>query len=736
MAAFSILRLYTQNTEVGDFLLIWIFLTIFFKWIFVRAKYAAKQVASGKHPVASFLGGALNTEDKRTLFSLEGLLSVVMAAMATFGGMAYWNWSLKRLFTGDTFPIVLALVLGALSYGAASSRTKNNMIKLATGIFVGGLTFGLAAHSSRTDAGWSDSLLWLFLFMFVIYNLTNQYKTARGGKRAPTGGEAAGSASSDISEVKKKLKTSGGEIAKVKKTGEETVKRLDGFMPRLLNNIASLTESVRMFTARQALGTMIMAAIGIASMLFSQGASANEVRAELKKRNHSEDVIEAAIETLAPQVPPEILTPKPGAPAPAPTRVVVPSPEEIKLPSAVSEKVKKTVNVNIAQLEEAQAELQEQISKYEEIANALNNVPNSMKDCSALGLKVHGDLDHFTRAAAQLAQESKDMREVAAKTEQLHHDASHALNTADWENQQFKTSTDSFFSILSSDAGQLQRISQELKTKLQEVSKQLDIIEKNARRVQKTDISVADVKLYTVSYQKLEQLLSDIEQIIAHHGDPVKTVLVSLPGISDAIEKSRKVFEQLEKDIPPLEARYSELFQEVGKIESTKAEETKKFQQELLDANKIKDDVLMLDSLVTGIAFRDIMGGAKTQFFIKVDRSDIEEIQRNAQKVLQILGDLDSERQKIISLFLKSKETDELSQLLADLRSLPLLSDLSELAKACNTARGKRLEDAGRILGKVVMQMHQHDYLEKVSDLTAAIRTTVDKIPKGAVQSA
>jgi len=282
----------------------------------------------------------------------------------------------------------------------------------------------------------------------------------------------------------------------------------------------------------------------------------------------------------------------------------------------------------------------------------------------------------------------------------------------------------------------LQRIAQELKKKLEEVSKQLDIIEKNSRRIQKAGVSVADVQLYTVSYQKLEQLLSDIEQIIAHHGDPVKTVLVSLPGTSDAIEKSRKVFDQLEKDIPQLEARYSELFNEVGKIESTKAEEAKKFQQELLDANKIKDDVRILDSLVTGIAFRDIMGGAKTQYFIKIDRSDVDEIQKNSQQALQILGDLDSERQKIINLFLKSKETDELAQLLANLRSLPLLSDLSDLAKACNSARGKRLEDGGRILGKVIMQMHQHGYLEKLSDLTSAIRTIVDQIPKGAVQSA
>jgi len=428
MAAVSILRLYTQNTEIGDFLLICALLTILIKWIFVRLKYAAK---AKKGLFKGFLAGALSEEDKRTMFSLEGLLSIILAMMMTLGGMVYWGWSLKRLFTGDTLPIVLALVLGALAYGTAGARTRNGVIKIGAAIFVGGITFGLAAHSSRTGAGWSDVLLWGFLFILVIHNLTNQYKTARGGGRAPvTGGGAARLASSDIGEVKKNLETNKGELAKVKKTGEETVKKLDGFMQRLLNNIASLTESLKVMTARQALGTMIIAAMGIASMLFSQGASANEVRAELRKRNHPADVIEAAIETLSPQVPPEILTPKPGAPAPAPTRVVVPPPEEIKLPPDVSEKIKKTVNVNIAQLEDTQAELQEQISKYEEIANALNKVPSSMRDCSALGMKVEADLDQFTRAAAQLAQESKDMREVAAKTEQLHHDASHALNTA------------------------------------------------------------------------------------------------------------------------------------------------------------------------------------------------------------------------------------------------------------------------------------------------------------------
>src|SRR5574341_1232429 len=109
MAAFSIVRLYTQNTEIGDFLLIWTLLTILIKWIFVRVKYAAK---TKRGLFKGFLTGALSEEDKRTIFSLEGLLSVILAAIMTLGGMTYWKWSLKVLFTGNTFPVVLALVLG------------------------------------------------------------------------------------------------------------------------------------------------------------------------------------------------------------------------------------------------------------------------------------------------------------------------------------------------------------------------------------------------------------------------------------------------------------------------------------------------------------------------------------------------------------------------------------------------------------------------------------------------
>src|SRR5574342_677877 len=465
---------YTKYTVAADFVLIWALLTLLIKWIFVRIKYAAK----AKKGLGGMFMGALSSEDQKTLFSLEGLMSAILGLMMTLGGMTYYNWSLKTVFTGDTFPIVMSIIVGALAYNAASVRTKNHMIRLATALFAGGMAFGFLAYKTRAGADWLWWFFWFPLFLLMIFSLQSEVKATRAG-RAParTGGAAAQEASSDVKAIKKKLDESEGEVVKLKKKADEAEKKQGTLLQDVQKALAAVTGTLsNQLKTASATSMMFAAALQVGALMFSNGASADEVRNELKKRNTSADVIDITIETLSPQVPPQQLKPAakpPAAPAPAPAKVVAPAAEATPLPPTVAEKIKKAVAVDLATLESAQDDLLAQIHNFEEIASGLETLPGNMRDVSSIGMRVHGELEEFAKSAAVLADQTKSFPDTAAKTEQLQHDASHALSAADLENQQFKSATDPLFSILSSDAGQLQRVAQELKAKLQEIGVEL-----------------------------------------------------------------------------------------------------------------------------------------------------------------------------------------------------------------------------------------------------------------------
>jgi uncharacterized protein YukE len=555
------------------------------------------------------------------------------------------------------------------------------------------------------------------------------------------------------------------------------------------------------------------------------------VRNELKKRNHTADVIEAVVVTLAPQVPPKqlqpaptpapviktemdrlidlaekeyvderltapvglvrkateavirnyveygILNPKPlvdllvkykqpqdsinsfvrwvsnAATArkplqvekPAPVKVTPPPAEETKLPPVASEKVRKTVTVDLATLKAAQEELLEQISNFEDISSSLQSLPNKMRDVSSVGMRVHGELEDFAKAASVMAEQTKGMADVSTKTDQLHHDASHALNTADLENQQFKSATDPFFSILSSDASQLQRIAQELKSKLGDVRRQLDLVDKNTARLTRTKggMSVADVELYNTVYKRLEQLLTDIEQILEHHGDPLKTVLVSLPGTADAVEKSKKVFEQLDSQIGELFGRYTELFDQTQKLQSVKAEEEKAEQMKLLDEQKIYAAVKIIDQTIISNFYHTILPkaqGSGSSLFIPITKGDVQVLQDEAQQVLNALKELDDERAKVIDMATGNAALNILAQKLADLQGLTLRKDLADFVKNKSlngmedNARGN--SKLGRALAQMFMGLLTRTPEDALQRILEDIKTAAGRLPKGALRPA
>lgn len=744
-AVFDPRLVYTKYTAAADFVLIWALLTILVKWIFVRIKYATKS----KKGLGSMFMGALSAEDQKTLFSLEGLMSTILGLMMTLGGMTYYNWSLKALFTGGTFPIVIALIVGAMGYGAAGARTKNGMVKLATALFLGGITFSIAAYGTRSNAGWPSALLWLFLFMLMIVNLTNQVKAS--GKEVhsvSTGRESVQQASGDIKEVRKKLEQSEVSVAKIKKQADDAEKKQGTLLQDVRNALASVTSTLsNQLKTASATSMMFAAALQVGALMFSNGASAEEVRNELRKRNTSADIIEATVGTLSPQVPPQQLRPTPAAPAPAPVKVVPPAPEATPLPPVVAEKIKKTVTVDLATFESTNGKLLAQISNFEEIAMNIETLPAGMRDVSALGMRVHSDLQVFANSAAVLAEQTKSFPDIAVKTGQLHHDASHALSIIDLENQQFKSSTDPLFSVLASDSGQLQRVAWELKTKLQELGVQLDLLEKNARRLTmgKGKISVVDVQLYDATYRKLEQQLIDINQILAHHGDPVKTVLVALPGTADAVEKARKIFEQLDKDVVLLVGRYSELFEQVQKLQQTKVEEEEKEGVVRVD---VQSTIQTLDALLTGIFFstlHDVQRGSRLQGsgssqFIPIAKAEVRTLQDNAAEAVKLLNNLAAERKKIVAMQPTSnQDVNDAADLFDAVFKLPLMSDLTNFANntklngmADNPKGDSRL---GRTMAQILIGMMGRTNIDDFGLLLNRLKTALGRLPKGAVRA-
>jgi hypothetical protein len=680
-------------------------------------------------------------------------MSAILGIMMTLGGMTYYNWSLKTVFTGDTFPVVIALIVGAMGYSAASIRTKNGMAKLATALFLGGLTFSLAAYGTRSNASWPSAMLSFFIFMLMIVNLTNQVKTAgRGARSSSTGPESVQQASGDIKEVKKKLEESKGEVAKIKKQADEAEKKQVTLLDTVQKALKTVTSTLSsQLTVASATSMMFAAALQVGALMFSNGASADEVRNELRKRNTTADVVELAINTLSPQVSPQQMNPaakSATAAAPATTKVVPPAPEATPLPPAVAEKVKKIVTVDLATFELAQDELLAQISNFEEIAAKIETLPASMRDVSALGMRVHSDLENFSKSAAVMSEQTKSFPDIAVKTDQLHHDASHALSTIDLENQQFKYSTDPLFSVLASDSGQLQRIAWELKTKLQEISTQIDILEKNTRRLKmgKGSTSVADIQLYNAAYKKLEQQLIDVEQILAHHGDPVKTVLVALPGTADAVEKARKIFEQLDKDVVQLVGRYTELFEQVKKIQQTNVEEEEKEGVVRVDVQKT---IQSLDALLTGIFFstlHDVQRGSRLQGsgssqFIPIAKAEVKALQDDAAEAVKLLNNLAAERKKIVAMQPTSnQDVNDASDVFDVLFKLPLMGDLTSFAN--NNKLNGMADDPkgdsrlGRSMAQILIGMMGRTNIDDFGLLLNRLKTIFGKLPKGAVKPA
>jgi hypothetical protein len=735
---------YTKYTAAADFILIWALLTLLIKWIFVRIKYAA----TAKKGLGGMFMGALSSEDQKTLFSLEGLMSAILGLMMTLGGMTYYNWSLKAVFTGDTFPIFMSIIVGAMGYSAASVRTKNHMVRLATALFTGGMAFGFLAYKTRAGADWLWWFFWFPLFLLMMFSLQGEVKAARAG-RAParTGASAAQEASGDMKAIKKKLVESEGEVVKIKKQAVDAEKKQSTLLEKVQNALNAVTSTLsNQLKTASATSMMFAAALQVGALMFSNGASAEEVKNELRKRNTSADIIEAAVSTLSPQVPPQQLKPesKPlTAPSPAPVKVVPPSPEATPLPPAVADKIKKAVTVDLATFESAQGDLLAQVHNFEEIASGLETLPNNMRDVSSIGMRVHSELEQFAQAAAKLAEDTKSFPDMAGKTEQLHHDASHSLSAADLENQQFKASTDPLFSILSSDAGQLQRIAQELKAKLQEISVQLDILDKNTRRLKmgRSNISVADIQLYNVAYQKLEQQLVDVEQILAHHGDPVKTVLVALPGTAESVASARKVFEQLDSDLSKMFGRYTELFEQVQKIQQAKVEEEQKEGLRRIDVKKIKDTTLTLNSIITGLLVTPIQGklmGTGSSNFIIITKGDVLEMQTQGQNALNLLRELDGERQKVIDMATGNAELNRLAELFSKLQGLPLKNDLltfvnnKKLNGMADNAKGD--SKLGRSMAQILMGMLGRTDIDKLGLLLNDINVAAGNLPKGAVQ--
>jgi hypothetical protein len=310
------------------------------------------------------------------------------------------------------------------------------------------------------------------------------------------------------------------------------------------------------------------------------------------------------------------------------------------------------------------------------------------------------------------------------------------------ENQQFKSSTDPLFSVLSSDSGQLLRISQELKAKLGDLSTKFDLLEKNARRfrIGKGAVSVADVQFYTITYQNVERNLVDIGQILAHHGDPVKTVLVALPGTAEAVEKARKVFEQLDKEVVELVGRYTVLFEQVQKIHQAKVEEEEREGLRRIDVKKIKDSSLTLDSIVTGLLvtpIQKIQGAGSSQFMI-ITKGEVLEMQTQAQNALNLLRDLDYERQKVVDMATGNAELNVLAQKLADLQGLPLKNDLLSFANnkklngMADNAKGE--SKLGRAMAQILIGMLGRTNPDNLGSLLNEIKTAAGNLPKGAVQ--
>ncbi len=723
--AFDPIALYIKYPRQGDFLIIWAILTLLIKWIFVRMKYTAKQVAAGKHPVKSFFGSVvgLTDEDKKTLFSLEGGISILFALAATAAGMAYQGWSLKAVFTGGSGPLFLALIAGALGYGSASMRTTRGSIKWITALLVFSLSLGiLAPKGPRFD--WINSFFWPILLFLIMFNLMGEYK--KPGKGRGRGG--ADRTPVDIEKSKAQIKKAAAESAEAAKKVDGILKVVPDLLKLIKDTKEELAERFSRLEAGKALQALALSGMAIATQLFSQGASVNDVKAELRRRNYDAQTITAVVETLSPQVgmrfppraPARAVAPPPvaGRAAPAPPTARPAPTTIIPTPTVISDQDVRSMAKEIDEISKKHDALTNKLSDYGDIVKMIDVYTKDVQMLVDQGKVIEDDL----------TQREKDARELLQKAEatplendavQVHTDSLHVRNEADLAKQQLSQVLQPVAPILASHSTKLQQIAEEVSEKIKELGDNLQLLQKNLRRVESTKGGVGqpDLDLYLAVYPKVDGALTDISQILRDSMDELNTLAVSLPSVKQAVENYQKAIDDVEKRAADIMGRFSNIEEKLVKAEQ------EKIAPAMIEGDKIVKLVSDFQIIAREIEPSDEKGPMQ-----KLEDAEIRALREKVADSIRLLHALEQERVKIENLPTHTRELSKIAKLLADLRGIGVWNVLIQLDNALNPSRG---EPDYQLVSLLVWKFRDEEYAEMAYDILKELKVQVTNLPKG-----
>ncbi len=441
------------------------------------------------------------------------------------------------------------------------------------------------------------------------------------------------------------------------------------------------------------------------------------------------------------------VVPKGAAPARVVPKVAPPA-GKARPPEKNEELVKQGVKINVQKLELAQSQLLQQIQSFIKISELLKEIPNYVPQLKKSGDKAQAELSKIFEESKKLAKkaESPDYNSMLEYAKSLESVCSTLSATLTGANNTFNDGLKPLSSFLITDERALQNLTGELNSILPEFKSAIEDMKARSDELKDKGATQDVMAPYSAAFDKVDNLITRVITSFEQHAKDIpETLKTGLEGFIPILQSYQNSLKYIVPQVQALKSRWAMINDEMAKIDSEKKKkveaETKERGHALIDKYKVKTDARTLNSIITGLLIAPISGkiqGSRDSAFIPISKGDVIEMQTQARNAIDLFGEFDAVRQKVVDMATGNKELNDFLGLLERLRSFPLRNDLVDFVNnrsfngmADNPKGDSRL---GRAIVTVIFKVSGRTDIDALGNILNELAPAVDKLPKGAVQ--